>query len=819
MATAVSTAHNAASGPLGGALVLECGQGVSASFAAKLLSQLGAEVIKVEPPQGDVTRTRGPFPEDRPDPNRSGLFMYLNANKLGVTLDLNADTERFHGLLARADILVHNVLPPDRDGAGLNSGALAKGFPHLIICTISPFGDSGPRANYRAYELNVMHAGGLPSGNAAASDPSIAPVKLFGQQADFQGGVNGALAALGAFFYRMKSGRGQVIDLSEQECLAPMIELNWPFYSYAGKEITRLGGRFNPQPADVFECADGKVLMTVYGDHIWRRFAEFLGNPEWARDEKFNDPFGRVHHGEFIRAKVAEWTSQWKVKDLCREMQKLPAPIEPVNTVAEVYDDPHVRERRFFVTMPIGGGRDIPVPGSPFRLTGVSSQVYRPAPRLGEHNAAVFDASRAAQPPRSESAQPAASAAAAPADHGPLHGVRVLDFSWVWAGPYAALQLAHLGGDVIRVESSRRPCMYRNTLPMADDIRDLNRAGGFNQWNQGKRSIALDLSKPQAVEITRQLVRHCDVVVENFAAGSIARMGLGYETLTQFRPDLVMLSMSGYGQTGPYSSHLSFGALIEAVSGFTLLNGYPGRRARSSALAYPDPTSGMFGAVAVVAALIHRARTGAGQHIDLAMLESVLSLMPEALLDYAINGRLPEQVGNHDRWMAPHNCYKAQGNEHMWVTIVAGNEEEWRALCRAMEQPALAGDPRFANGALRKQNEEQLDRIIESWTAQRDRWEITEKLQTAGVAAFPTLGPKDLVEDPHMKARGFQVELPHPVVGRRVHAGIAWKMSETPCRVRKAAPVLGADTDTILSSLLGYSPEEIERLHRSEVLV
>src|SRR5208282_4517959 len=195
------------------------------------------------------------------------------------------------------------------------------------------------------------------------------------------------------------------------------------------------------------------------------------------------DAFGRFHHGEFIRAKVAEWTPQWTVKDLCREMQQLPVPIEQVNTVAEVYDDPHLRDRRFFVTMPIGGGRDIPIPGSPFRLTGVSSQVYRPAPRLGEHNAAVFDTSRATLPPRPENAQPNASAAGAPADRGPLHGVRVLDFSWVWAGPYAALQLAHLGADVIRVESSRRPCMYRNTLPMADDIRDLNRAGGFNQWN------------------------------------------------------------------------------------------------------------------------------------------------------------------------------------------------------------------------------------------------------------------------------------------------------------------------------------------------
>jgi crotonobetainyl-CoA:carnitine CoA-transferase CaiB-like acyl-CoA transferase len=807
-----------ASGPLSGARVIECSEGISAAFAAKLLSQLGAEVTKVEPPQGDLTRLRGPFPDDQPDPEASGLFAYLNANKMGVVLDLKApaDRDRLAGLMTAADILIHNVLPADRPALGLDSGALAAAFPRLIISTISPFGDSGPRAKLRAYDLNVQHAGGLASANAAGSDPSTAPVKLFGHQADFQGGVHCAMVTLAAFLCRLACGRGQVIDVSQQECLAPMIELNWPFYSYAGKEITRLGGRFNPQPADVFECADGKVLMTVYGDHIWRRFVEFMGNPQWALDDAVNDAFGRVTHGEMIKEKVSEWTAHWKVEDLCRGMQQLPAPIERVNTVADVYADPHLRARRAFVSISLGL-RQIEVPAPALRLLAAAPSNRR-APRLGEHNAAVFNDARATLRASRQPA-PERSASGAISDSGPLAGIRVLDFSWVWAGPYAALQLAHLGADVIRVESARRPCMYRNTLPMAEDIRDLNRAGGFNQWNQGKRSIALDLAKPRAVEITRELVRHCDVVVENFAAGSIARMGLGYETLTRFRPDLVMLSMSGYGQTGPYSTHLSFGALIEAVSGFTLVNGYPGMRTRSSGMAYPDPTSGMFGAVAVVAALVHRARSGEGQHIDLAMLESVLSIIPEALLEYAVNGRLPQPMGNRDRSMAPHNCYKARGNEHMWVTIAAGNQQEWRSLCAAIGQPALADDPRFATAALRKRNEAELDRIIEAWTISRDRWEITDKLQAAGVAAFPTLGPRDLVEDMHMRARGYHVQLPHPVAGTHIHAGIAWKMSGTPCRVRKAAPVLGADTDSILREMLGCSDAEIQRLHEDEVLV
>jgi len=816
MASSVASAgRRALSGPLSGARVIECGQGVSAAFAAKLLLQLGAEVVKVEPPEGDVARSRGPFSGDRPDPNASGLFAYLNAGKKGVALDLRTGADReLRGLLAGADILIHNVPPPDRDALGLKSDALERAFPRLIISTISPFGDNGPRAGFRAYDLNVQHAGGLASGNAAASDPSVAPVKLFGHQADFQGGIHCALATLASYLYRLASGRGQMIDLSQQECLAPMIELNWPFYSYAKKEITRLGGRFNPQPADVFECTDGKVLMTIYGDHIWRRFVQFMGNPQWALEEAYQDGIGRFQHGEVIKEKVQDWTRQWKVKDLCRGMQELPAPIERVNTVADVYADPHLRARRAFVSIPLGEGREIQVPGPALRLLDVPQANGAP-PRLGEHNTAFLSGHSAGPPTAVGTAQPAGAAS----DSGPLSGIRILDFSWVWAGPYAALQLAHLGADVIRVESSRRPCMYRSTLPMADDIKDLNRAGGFNQWNQGKRSIALDLAKPRAVEVTRQLVRHCDVVVENYAAGSIARMGLGYETLIQFRPDLVMLSMSGYGQTGPYSTHLSFGALIEAVSGFTLVNGYPGMRTRSSGMAYPDPTSGMFGSLAVVAALIDRARTGRGQHIDLAMLESVLSIIPEALLEYAVNGRLPHPVGNHDRWMAPHNCYKARGNEHMWVSIAVGSEEEWRALCDAIGQPNLADAPRFKTAALRKESEEELDRIIETWTAARDRWEATEILQAAGVAAFPSLGAKDLVEDPHMRARGYQVELPHPAVGRRIHAGIGWKMSATPCRVRKAAPMLGEDTDSILSELLGYSAGEIDRLRQEQVLV
>jgi benzylsuccinate CoA-transferase BbsF subunit len=228
--------------------------------------------------------------------------------------------------------------------------------------------------------------------------------------------------------------------------------------------------------------------------------------------------------------------------------------------------------------------------------------------------------------------------------------------------------------------------------------------------------------------------------------------------------------------------------------------------------------AGLFGAHALIAALIYRDRTGHGQYIDLSMLEMLQTTMPEALLEYEIAGREPQAMGNHDPWMAPHNCYKANGDDECWVTIAAGSEEEWRALCRAMGHPSLADDARFAHVTMRKQHEDELDQIITAWTSQRDRWEITELLQTAGVAAFPTMNNQDLAEDPHLMARGFMAELEHPVVGRRRHAGVPWHMSPSACKVRKPAPLLGADTEDILQSLLGYSPQEVARLRDEQVL-
>jgi benzylsuccinate CoA-transferase BbsF subunit len=353
--------------------------------------------------------------------------------------------------------------------------------------------------------------------------------------------------------------------------------------------------------------------------------------------------------------------------------------------------------------------------------------------------------------------------------------------------------------------------------PFPDGKSGINRAGYFNQYNQGKRSIALDLSRPEGIEIALELVKQADVVTDNFAAGVMQRLGLDYEKLRSIKPDIIQISMSAFGQTGPFKGFIGYGPPAAALSGLFFSTGYTSGDPCEIGISYPDPNAGVFGALAVMAALTHRAKTGEGQFIDQSQWETVLVEMVEGLLEYSITGNEPVRTGNHDTLMAPHDCYKAAGDSEQWVSIAVGNEAEWRSFCQAIGQPELANDPRFASAERRKRNEPQLDSLITEWTSQRDRWEITRLLQSAMVAAFPSMSSKDLTDDPHLKERGYLVRLEHPEVGLRFHAGIPWKMSASPCRVSKVAPLLGEDTEAVLRSLLKLSDEQIQELRRREI--
>ena len=399
----------------------------------------------------------------------------------------------------------------------------------------------------------------------------------------------------------------------------------------------------------------------------------------------------------------------------------------------------------------------------------------------------------------------------------PLAGIRVADFTWVWAGPFATMQLAHLGAEVIRIETENRVCVTRRIPPYADGEPGLNRSGYYNQYNQGKSSLSLNLKKPEGMQIAKKLVAASDIVSENFAGGVIAKMGLGYETLKQLKSDIIMISMAGYGATGPESAYVSYGPAQVPMSGLSSVTGFPGFPPMHVGFSYGDPNGGLHGAFAVLAALMHRARTGEGQYIDLSQWETSVALLGEALMAQEMNGEAPARIGNRDEYMAPHGLFRCQG-EDRWVSIVVADEDEWQRLCQGMGQPGLATDARFATVAERKKNEDELETLISAWTEARTDADVTQTLQAVGVAAFPALTNKEIAEDKHLDERGFFVEHEHPEVGVRRHAGAPWVFSETSCQVRKPAPCLGQDTDAVLQDILGYSADEVATLRANEVL-
>jgi crotonobetainyl-CoA:carnitine CoA-transferase CaiB-like acyl-CoA transferase len=680
----------------------------------------------------------------------------------------------------------------------------------------SPFGETGRHADYRAYDLNVMHSSGFAAVNPACSpSPELPPTKLVGQQANFQAGAYAALVTLAAWLHRRRSGVGQAIEVSAQECLFAMLGQSAVFWTYAGKRTSRLGVRpFQPWMA--VECADGKLYVSCIEESQWRGLLKMLGDPEWGREEIFKDRVSRAKNVDALRPLLEDITRPRQMRELYHEAQKLRLPVAPLNRMNDVYADEHLRARNFFVPIP-HDGRDIIGPGAPYKFSTMRWALRRRAPHLDEHHQEIRQLAKQADSLQRRVGE-AHAAPGLDGDTRPLSGVHVLDFSWVWGGPFCTLQLAQLGADVIRVESARRSCLFRNLLPFADNIPGLNRAGLFNQVNQGKRSVLLDLSNPNALEVARTMVAWADVVVENFAPGVLTRIGLGYEALRPVRPDLIMISISGYGQTGPYRNYVSYGGLSGSQSGFYAQNGPSTDEPRDLGVTYADPAGGTLGALAILLALVNRALTGEGQYIDLSMLEALGTVGAEGLLEVAMNGHEPRRLGNHDRRMSPHNCYKARGDAEVWVSIAVGTDAEWRALCEAIGQPSLADDARFRTADLRRRKEEELDRIITQWTRHRDRWEITEMLQRAGVAAFPTLSNQDLFEDPHLMERGFVVDVDHPEAGRRKHTGICWTMSGTPNRKMTRAPLLGEHTDEVMQSVFGYSPDEIERLKAEGVL-
>ncbi len=788
---------------LEGIRVVELGQMIAVPWATRLIADLGADVVKIEPPEGDRARQRGPFPGG-PDASQSGLFIHLNINKRSVVADLtkSSDVTRLHELLQEADLLLHDLPPDVADSVGLHEDELARQHPSLVTVSVTPFGRSGPYSRWAAEDLQLIHGGGWGWLTPGCSDESdLPPLKPAGQQAGFQIGFAAATIALGALDRALCTGEGEHLDLAGIAYISSMLEAGFISWSYLNEIPGRTGSRIL-NPWRIFEVADGRIFIVCVEDDQWSRLKEVMGFPEWSQMEIFDTQAGRADAEDLLHLWLGEWAAPQQVMDLFHLGQGKRIGFAPVNTIEQMLDDPHLRERGFIVEVDQPGLGKIALPGPVARLSKPWWSIREPAPSLGEHQDATFTQPRSSDLVLEKSRSR------------PLEGVTVADFTWVWAGPFCTMHLAHLGAEVIKVESKQAPDLGRR-LPLfsVNHEASVDSNGYFNQWGQGKKSVTLDLSTVEGRAVAKKIATSCDLVVSNYATGVMEKFGLGYNDLMEVRPDVIVGVISGYGNYGPYRDYLGYGPTTAPLSGLSSMTGYEGGKPEEVGVSLGDPAAGIATAHLLIAALIARRRTGEGQFIDTSLWEATASSTVEGWTQHVLTGQQPDLYGNRDPIMAPHNLYRCKGDDE-WVAISCATEEQWHDLA------AVLGlhDPKFESQTSRKKWEAELDAHIEAWTVLRDKWEITRLLQSEGIPAMPSLDAQSLEGDPHLNDRGFIERLNHPVVGTLAHTGIPWLLRDCQNGVKSPAPMLGQHTDQILSSLLALGEDEIQQLRGSGVL-
>ncbi|MBF0278633.1 MAG: CoA transferase [SAR324 cluster bacterium] len=397
----------------------------------------------------------------------------------------------------------------------------------------------------------------------------------------------------------------------------------------------------------------------------------------------------------------------------------------------------------------------------------------------------------------------------------PLAGYRVVDFGWVWAGTLLGSILGSYGAEVIKMESRRRIDGLRlgKVFKLGDE---LEKNPYFLNLNRNKLSTRINMAHEEGARLIRELVKKSDIVIENFTPGTLKKRGLDYESLAEVKPDIIMLSLSPMGQQGPLANLVTYAPVISALSGIDSMVGYPGENPIGFKHAYADVVASMSGLFSILAAVRHHAQTGQGQYIDLSQGEAVMPFMGEAFLASEMNNNVMGPQGNTSRTMAPHGVYPCIGDDK-WVSIAVKTEEEWCSFCGVLGDPEWTKEDKFCTTAQRIAHVVELDEHVAAWTKNHDKYEITELLQKAGVAAAPMLDSSEILSDPHLKEREVFVDGEHPVVDKTVLYNWPWKMNGVDSRMQRA-PLFGEHSEYVFSEILGFSQEEIENLKEQEVI-
>jgi crotonobetainyl-CoA:carnitine CoA-transferase CaiB-like acyl-CoA transferase len=793
----------------------------SGFLAGKILGDMGADVIKVEPLEGHVSRRRGPFLGDIEGTERSLLWLAMNTSKRSVALDIDSDAgrERFHSLASTADVLIETERPGSMTQRGLGWAALRERNPRLVYCAITPFGQTGPWAAYRAHDLVVVALGG----NAALTGhPDRPPVRCSMPTSHYHGGPEAALGIAMALFARVVSGRGQFVDVSLHETQLQSLLSTPGQFAYTGKLASRGGERVGGL-REIWPAKDGYVSFGLRGGPArlanLKATVEFMAEsgaaPDWLVDydwENYNHNLLSEDELARLEAAFAAFFCDRTMRELYDAALERRILLAPCNNAKEIAEQPQLRTRELFSRIDYPK-LDASIEHPNFFAFARGIGIRRPAPELGEHNEEVFsELSRRAAHPNDEAG---ASTPGADPARGALSGLRVLELGSGAAGPVASRYFAEHGAEVIRIESSKRPDFLRSLWLTPDSPHGLDGSPMFILLNPGKKSVAINMKTPEGVALVRRLVGWADIVSENFAPGPMQRWGLDYAGVRAIRPDTVMVSACLFGQTGPQRSYPGFGGQGSAISGFNHLTGWPDREAHGPSHTITDSLSPRYVALAAVGALIERERTGEGQYIDLSQIEAAVYSQSEVMVRYFANGEVVDRRGNRDdpvgSHAAPHGVYPARGDDR-WIAISAYTAEDWDALCQVMGEPEWTRDERFSNLASRRQHEDALDEHLAAWSADFDAHELMHELQDGGVEAGVVQTAADLITDPQLAHRGHFTTMRHVHLGELAFERSGFRLSHNTAGYQSAGPNLGEHTEEVLRDVLGLEADEIARL-------
>ncbi len=791
--------------PLAGYTVVDLSTGIAGGYCTKLLADGGADVIKVEPPEGDPLRSWSASGAVVPPGSNGALFSYLAGSKHSVVADpdVDDDVDLVNGLLAAADAVVWSGGSKVAESQDFTPAAIHRRHPHLTVMSITPFGLEGPWRDRAATEFTLQAwSGGIVG--LGRGEPDRAPVFVGGQVGEYLAGVYASAAMLAAWYGRIGGGPGELLDLSMLEtqilCLTYYPVTYFEMLGRPWRDARRV------TVPGVARAKDGLVDVGCGTAQQWFDLCAMVGHPEWIDEQS---PLTITEQANLNADAIYAWVENNTVDEIRELATAFRIPNAPVANGVNIASLDHFRERGSFVCNP----RDrFQQPGHPYRMRPAQLRQPQPAPRLGEHTARYRGANLTPRPVPTGSA-----------NRLPLSGLRVLDMTTFWAGPCCTHFLAMLGAEVIHVESTRRPDGTRLIagVPTTEN-QWWEKSPIFAALNTNKKGLTLDLQSPRGRELLRRLITTCDVIAENFTPRVLDQIGLDFAAVQSIKSDAVMLRMPGFGLDGPWRDNPAFAYVIESAAGVSWMTGYPDRTPYEP-YSVGDPNAGMHALNALLLALEHRRRTGQGVLVEAAMVDAALSISAEQIIEYSAYGALLERAGNRGPTAAPQNLYRSGdidefGRLDSWVAMAVTTDEQWKRLCGAIGSPSWATDPKLITAAGRKERQDLIDEQLAAWCEHRSRDDIVATLWDAGVPVAKVMQPHRQTELDQLAFRGFFEEVDHPVNGPARLSTVPMRFSAGPCKFHtQHAPLLGQHNQELLAEL-GLTDSEIADLEADGVI-